>query len=107
VRGTSGQPFLGFSAGRGKGPATVRFRARAATAGPGKIEGLSGADQSSAQTLPFELKGGDWQTLAFDVPASFPLGILRLYLPAQSQPVEVDWVELKLPADTKPRRWNF
>ena len=107
VRGTGDQPFLGFSAGRGQGPATVRLRARAAAAGPGKIEGLSGAGQGRAQALPFELKGGDWQTQAVDVPASFPLGILRVYLPAQRQPVEVDWVELKLPADTKPRRWNF
>jgi arylsulfatase A-like enzyme len=107
VRGINDTPFLGFSAGRDKGPATVRVRARAAAAGPGKIEGVPAAGQSAAQSIPFALKGGDWQTVAVDVPAAFPLGILRVYLPAQKQPVEVDWVELKAPGEKQPRRWNF
>jgi hypothetical protein len=33
------------------------------------------------------------------------LGIVRVYLPAQKQPVEVDWIELK--AAGQPRRWDF
>jgi hypothetical protein len=107
VRGTSEAPFLGFSAGQPKGPATVRFRARAATAGLGKVEVVPAAGQDGAQSVPFELKGGDWQTLKIDVPATLPLNILRVYLPAQKQPVEVDWVELKAKSEKQPRRWNF
>jgi hypothetical protein len=36
------------------------------------------------------------------VPATGPLVIVRVYLPAQQQAVEGDWIELK--ADGKPRR---
>jgi arylsulfatase A-like enzyme len=107
VRGTNDTPFLGLSAGFPKGPAAVRVRARAAAAGPGKLEGLSAAGQGDAQSMPFELKGGEWQVLTLNVPAAFPLNILRVYLPAQQQAVEVDWVEIKCPPDAKPRRWNF
>jgi hypothetical protein len=107
VRGTHDTPFLGFAASRGKGPATVRIRARCGAGGPGKLEGLSSAGQGGAQTLPFTLAGGAWQTVTLDVPPGFPLGILRVYLPAQSQPVEVDWVELNLPGEQQPRRWAF
>jgi hypothetical protein len=34
-----------------------------------------------------------------------PLCILRVYLPAQKQTVEVDRIELN--ATSKPRRWDF
>lgn len=107
VRGTDASPFLGFAASRGKGPAAVRIRTRAAAGGPGKIEGRSSAGKSDVQSLPFELKAGAWQTVTLDVPEGFPLGILRVYLPAQKQPAEVDWVELKMPAEKQPRRWDF
>ena len=107
VRGTNNSPFLGFSAGRGKGPASVRFRARATAAGPGKIEGVPSAGQSAAKSLSFELQGGEWHVLKIDLDAAFPLNILRVYLPAQAQAVEVDWVELTVPGEKKPHRWNF
>ena len=107
VRGTGDTPFLGFSAGHPKGPAIVRFRARAAATGAGRVEVVPPAGQSAAQSVPFELKGGDWQVLKVDVPATFPLNILRVYLPAQKQPVEVNWVELKTASEKQPRRWHF
>lgn len=55
--------------------------------------------------MPFALKGGDWEVVTVNVPAKGPLGILRVYLPAQKQPVEVDWIELK--GSGKRRRWGF
>ena len=37
-----------------------------------------------------------------------PLGILRLYLPTDAGPVEVDWVEVRgQPAGSRPQRWVF
>ena len=107
VRGTGDAPFLGFPAGQHKGPAIVRLRARAAATGPGRVEVVPPAGQSAAQSVPFELKGGDWRVLKIDVPATFPLNILRVYLPAQKQPVEVNWVELKTQDEKQPRRWHF
>jgi hypothetical protein len=107
VRGTGDAPFLGFPAGNIKGPAVVRFRARAAASGPGRVEVVPPAGQSAAQSVPFALAGGEWQVLTIDVPATFPLSILRVYLPAQKQPVEVNWVELKAAGEKQPRRWHF
>ena len=108
ARGAGGEPFFGFSVGAAKGPAAVRVRLRAAAGGAGKIEGVPSAKQgAAAKSLPFELTPGEWQTVSVDLPAGFPLGILRVYLPAQSQPVDVDWVELRIRSEPQPRRWNF
>lgn len=110
VKGTGPAPFLGFGLGRPNGPATVRLRIRAATAGAGKVELIPSAqpgEKASAQPVPFELRGGDWQILTVEAPSKEPISILRVYLPAQKQPVEIDWIEIKTPTDPKPRRWNF
>ena len=45
--------------------------------------------------MPFQISSGDWQDISADIPATGPLGIFRLYLPAQNAPVELDHVELK------------
>ena len=41
------------------------------------------------------MKGGDCEEVTVQIPAIGPLGIVRLYLPMQQQPVEIDWIELK------------
>lgn len=107
VTGKGATPFLGVGAGV-NGPATVKFRARSAPGGAGKIEWLPAATAAAAadaKSLPFTLAPGDWQEITVSIPATGPLGILRLYLPAQKQPVLVDWVELK--AGGKLKRWEF
>ena len=105
VTGKGAAPFLGVGAGV-SGPAVVKFRARAASGGPGKIEWLPAATAAAdAKSVPFTLAPGDWQEVTVSLPASGPLGILRLYLPAQQQPVDVDWVELT--AAGKLKRWEF
>jgi arylsulfatase A-like enzyme len=107
ITGKNETPFLGVGAGA-NGPAVVKLRARCVIGGPGKIEWLpSGAATKpvSSQSVSFELPGGDWQTITVNVPATGPLGILRVYLPAQKQAVAIDWIELQ--AGGKPKRWNF
>lgn len=105
VTGQGTTPFLGVGAGV-SAPATLKFRARAAAGGLGKVEWLPAATASAeTKSTPFTLAPADWQELSVTIPASGPLGIVRLYLPAQSQPVEVDWVELK--AGDKSKRWEF
>lgn len=105
VKGKTDLPFLGVAAGV-EGPATVTFRVRCAEGGPGKLEWIPpGTSQTQTATAPFTLKPGDWQTAKVEIPAKGPLGIARIYLPAQKQPVEIDWIELKGPA--KNKRWDF
>lgn len=101
VRGKA-EPFLGVGAGL-SGPAKVTFRVRSAAGGAGKAEWIPSGGQP--QSLPFVIAAGDWQTIMLDIPATGPLGIFRLYLPAQTQSVEVDHVELT--GIGKPRRWDF
>ena len=101
VRGKA-EPFLGVGAGV-SGPAKVTFRVRSVAGGAGKAEWVPSGGKP--QSVPFEILAGEWQTIMLDIPASGPLGIFRLYLPAQTQPVEVDHVELT--GTGKPRRWDF
>lgn len=101
-------PFLGFGTGKSTGPATIKFRANSAAGGAGKIEWLSSGqsgDALKAQAVPFQLPGGNGQEVSVTVPPPGLLGILRIYLPATTQPVELEWIELK--AEGKLRRWKF
>lgn len=107
VTGTGVAPFLGLAAGKFAGPAVLKLRVRSATGGEGKVEWLptpQAADQ--AKSVPFQFAGGDWRELTLELPDVATLGILRLYLPAQSVPVQLDWVELAS-AGRKPQRWDF
>ena len=107
MMGTGAAPFLGFSAGKLAGPATMRFRTRSAAGGIGKVEWLpTPTSQDLARSVAFQTTGGDWQETSVELPAEGPLGILRLYLPARNQAVEIDRIELK-PANGKPIRWDF
>lgn len=108
VIGKGNAPFLGVAPGKIQGPAVVRLRVRNDSGGEGKIEWLptgTATNPADAKSVPFTLPGGDWQELQVDVPARGPLGIVRVYLPAQRQEVEIDWIELT--AGGKPRKWNF
>ena len=104
VTGTGDAPFLGVTAG-GNGPAVVKLRARCGGGGDGRIEWLE--PFSAAKSVPFTLPGGDWQDITVSVPAEGPFPILRVHLPAQKQPVEVDFIELDLRKTAQPRRWDF
>lgn len=108
VTGQNDAPFLGFGVGKDAGPATVKIRARSAAGGSGKIEWIPSGKATAPgdlKSVPFTLPDGDWRDVAIEVPAQGPLGIVRVCLPAQKQPVEIDWIELT--TGGKPRRWNF
>lgn len=105
VTGQGSAPFLGVGAGL-SGPATVRFRARSTGGGEGKVEWLPAANATTeAKSTPFTVAAGGWQEVTVSIPATGPLGIVRLYLPAQKQPVDVDWIELM--GGEKTKRWEF
>ena len=100
-------PFLGVAAGV-KGPAVVKFRARSVRGGEGRIECLNpGGDKKNEkpQSVPYRMAGGDWQEIAVNIPEPGPLGILRLYLPVQVEPVEIEWIELQGAGAKK--QWAF
>lgn len=103
ITGKSADPFLGVTAGV-NGPATVKLRTRCASGGAGRAEWIPKSAQP--QSVAFQITGGDWQDIEVKIPAKGSLGILRLYLPAQQQAVEVDRVILTGKGGA-PRRWEF
>lgn len=90
----TGGTFLGFAAARHSGPGTVTLRIKA-SAGASHFDWLPGGARDKPQTVPFKLAGGDWQELTIKVPATGPLGVVRIYLPKQDEPIEIDWIEIK------------
>lgn len=100
-------PFLGIGSAI-SGPATFKFRARCAKNGEAGIECLkpgTGNKDGQTQSVAYTLKGEDWQEVSVIIPAEGALGVLRFHLPAQSGPVEIDWVELQ--GASAKRRWDF
>jgi arylsulfatase A-like enzyme len=98
--------FLGFSAGKHSGPTTAKFRIKA-NAGTSHFDWLPGGVGSKEQRVDFTLKGGDWEEISVELPAEGPLGIVRLYLPMQDTPVEIDWIELTSKNGGKTTRTEF
>jgi len=98
--------FLGFAASKHSGPTTVKFRIKA-RAGTSHFDWLPGGTGDKAQRTEFTLKGGDWEEVTVELPAEGPLGIARLYLPMQDQPVEIDHIELISKNGSKPTRTDF
>lgn len=98
--------FLGFSASKHSGPTTAKFRIKA-QAGSSHFDWLSGGVGSKEQRTDFKLKGGEWEEITVELPAEGALGIVRLYVPMQEQPVEIDWIELASKNIAKPTRTGF
>lgn len=108
LRGSRKNPFLALELEPEEGPLVIRLRARCAEAGVGAIEGLPPEEDDSPgawPAVPLSLAAGDWQVLEATLVGKGPLGGLRLHLPAESQAVEVDWIELAWPGHV--RRFEF
>ena len=98
--------FLGFAAGKHSEASTVTLRIKAG-GGTSHLDWLPGGVQDQTHSVPFTLPNGDWQEIAIEVPATGPLGIVRIYLPKQDQPIEIDWIEIKSNSGGKPTRTEF
>lgn len=106
VRGTSATPFLGIAPGALNGEAKLRVCLRG---GDGEvwIEWLPGADaKSQLKSKAFAIESKTWTDYELKIPAEHDeSGILRLYLPAQKKPVEIDWIEVDI--QKGKQRWEF
>jgi hypothetical protein len=98
--------FIGFGASKHSGPTTAKFRIKA-KAGTSHFDWLPGGVGSQQKRVDFTLKGGEWEAITVELPAEGPLGIVRLYLPMQEQPVEIDWIELISQNGSQPTRTGF
>jgi arylsulfatase A-like enzyme len=97
-------PFLGVAPGV-SGPARVTFRVKSATGGAGQAEWLPAGKENEAVRQPYDLPAGDWSEVTVEIPATGPLGIVRIRLPEAALPVQIDHVELT--GADRSRRWDF
>lgn len=108
ITGGGAAPFLGFAPGKLEAGAKLRFRLKS-EGGRGTVAWLpsAGADPASApKPVEFMVKAGAWAEITVNIPAAGDQpGIVRLFLPAQDAPVELDWIEVT--SGGKSRRWDF
>ncbi len=98
--------FLGFSASKHSGPSKVKFRIKAKV-GSSHVDLLANGTEGKAKRAEFTLKGSDWEEITAELTAEGPLGIVRLYLPMQETPIEIDWIELTSKSGGNPTRTEF
>jgi len=96
------ESFLGVAPGV-SGPARVTFRVKSATGGSGQVGWVPPGKKESRQ--PYDLPAGGWSEVSVAIPATGPLGIVRIRLPEAALPVELDHVELS--GENRSRRWDF
>ncbi len=111
VEGAGPSPFLGTAQVKGRGPLTLRLRARSRAGGPGKVQWVTG-DQTDftapGQTAAFTLAPGDgWQDVSVTLPVAGAPRIVRLYLPADRGPVELGAIRYFAADGTPVREWPF
>jgi hypothetical protein len=110
VEGTGKDPFLGTGQVKLVGPLTLILRARSAAGGAGKLMWTTAeqeGDFSQNPTVAYELPGGNaWQDIRVVLPVKGTARIVRLYLPAEKSPVEIQSIKFT-GKDGKNKNWNF
>ena len=58
---------------------------------------------------PFSVIDGAWQEHEIEIEEKDGIVHLRLFVPQQKQPVEIDWIEISWQVDDeiKSQRWDF
>ncbi len=112
VVGKGGSPFIATVRLKARGPLQLRARMRSELGGEGKVQWrTSGQDRfpRTGQTASFRVKAADWIDVRVPIPVTGELVHLRLFLPVERSPVEIDWVELWRTAEpaTRLRQWDF
>ena len=106
------QSFIANAKVPARGPSVLRFRMRSPKSGEGKIQWRAKEQTSfpeSGQVYPFSAEGGVWQEHEVEIEEKDGIVHLRLFVPQQKQPVEIDWIEIIWQGDDekKSQRWDF
>jgi len=104
--------FLANAKVRVNGPVAVKLRILTRKNGTGRFQWRTEGQEvfpKTGQTKPFTVPGGGWQELSVPLNVEGRLIHLRLFPPAQKQPVEVDWIEIAPSGedDKEGQRWDF
>ena len=112
VTPTGRQSFIASAKIPARGPGVLRFRMRGPKNGKGQIQWRTREQASfpeSGQVHPFSAEGGVWQEHEVEVEEKDGIVHLRLFVPQQKQPVEIDWIEISWQDgdEIKRKRWDF
>lgn len=122
VEATGSVPFLGTARVKHDGPVRLNLRIRSETGGAGKVSWKTAQQEAfpaEGQQVDFAVSAGNqWQDIELTLPIQGPCGIVRLYLPLQHGPVELQLIEFHSSqlksnqlrrAETSRRlvQWNF
>ena len=105
-------PFLGTAQVKHRGPMVLRLRVRSATGGPAKVMWKS-ADQDqfpeAGQQVEFSVTRSDqWQDILVTLPVKGITQIVRLYLPAEESPIDIQSIRYEASSSGEPvRAWDF
>lgn len=104
--------FLGSAQIKYGAPMTLKLRIRSEVGGIGKVYWKLEAQEefpAEGQVVAFDLApGNEWQDLVVDLPVTEKTGTVRLYLPVEQGPVEIqsiDYIDSK--TQTSIKRWDF
>lgn len=110
VTGSGKRPFLGTAQAKFEGPVTVKMRLRTAHGGKGSLAWKTEAQETfpeEGQVIGYTLSSGEeWQDVALELPIDGTLGTLRIFIPADEGPVDVERIEISA-GEGKSRRWVF
>ncbi len=110
VTATGKRPFLGTAQAKFAGPLTVKMRVRSPHGGKGSLVWKTEAQETfpeEGQVIDYTLSAAeDWQDLALELPVDGTLGTLRIFLPAEKGPVDVEMIEISA-GKGKVRQWAF
>ena len=106
------QSFIATAQIPARGPSVLRFRMRSPKGGEGKIQWRAKGQASfpeSGQVHPFSVVDGAWQEHEIEIEEKDGIVHLRLFVPQQKQPVEIDWIDISWQGDDeiKSQRWDF
>jgi arylsulfatase A-like enzyme len=93
LEGSGRNPFLGTTRVKLSGPLRLSLRIRSASGGEGRIQWRT-ADEAEFPAdrpgVPFTVAaGGDWQDVAVEMPVQGTTAIVRVYLPMDRGPIDV------------------
>src|SRR5690606_2889558 len=112
VTATGRNPFLGTAQVRAEGPLRLRLRIRSEHEGTGSVQWKTAGQENfpeQGQRVTFPVAtGDDWQDLHVDLPIEGRAAILRLYLPADAGPVDLQRIEyIAAQSGRTIKTWGF
>jgi arylsulfatase A-like enzyme len=104
------KPFLGTAQVKLTGPLTLKLKLRSSAGGPGSVRWKS-ADQdafpTSGQHADFTFAGGgQWRDITVNLPVRGKPGIVRIYVPAEESPVEIQTIQF-MGKGSAEKTWSF